>query len=64
MLHVPCHISAPPIQVLLLGYFIHISITTPIASAFKNYYFKSLLEAPADVLNQKPLFDPGSRFNN
>ena len=33
------------------GYFIHISITTPIVSALKNYYRQSFLEAPTDFLN-------------
>jgi hypothetical protein len=28
-----------------------ISITTPIASALKNYYVKSFLEVPTDILN-------------
>jgi hypothetical protein len=32
------------------GYFAHISITTPIVTALKNYYVQSFLEAPADIL--------------
>jgi hypothetical protein len=39
------------IQVGPLGYFIHISITTAIASALKNYYIESFLEVPTDILN-------------
>jgi hypothetical protein len=39
------------IQVRPLGHFIHISITTPVVSALKNYYIESFLEAPADILN-------------
>ena len=31
--------------------FVHISITTPIVSALKNYYIQSLLEVLTDVLN-------------
>jgi hypothetical protein len=39
------------IQVGPLGYFINISITTPVVSALKNYYIQSFLEVPADILN-------------
>jgi hypothetical protein len=41
--------------------FTHVSITTPIVSALKNYYRYSFLEAPTDIL--KPL-DPGDRFTS
>jgi hypothetical protein len=34
-----------------LGHFTHISITTPIVSALKNYFRWSFLEVPKDVLN-------------
>ena len=33
------------------GYFIHIYITTPIASALKNYYRQNFLEVPTGILN-------------
>jgi hypothetical protein len=39
------------IQVTPLGYFIHISIVTPIASALKNYCIESFLEFSTDILN-------------
>jgi hypothetical protein len=32
------------------GVFTHISITTPVVSALKNYYIQSFLEAPMDFL--------------
>jgi hypothetical protein len=41
------------IQVTPLGYFIHISITTPIVPALKNYYIWSFLEVPTDILNAR-----------
>ena len=44
-------ISVAVIQVRPPGYFIHISITTPIVSALKNYYRQGFLEAPTDVLS-------------
>jgi hypothetical protein len=40
----PPNSSEPP------GCFIHISITTPIVSALKNYYIESFLEVPADII--------------
>jgi hypothetical protein len=33
------------------GYFTHITITTPIVSALKNYYRWGFLEVPTDILN-------------
>ena len=33
-----------------LGYFIQISITTPVVSALKNCYMSSFLEVPSDIL--------------
>jgi hypothetical protein len=33
------------------GCFTHVSITTPIVFALKNYYRWSFLEVPADILN-------------
>jgi hypothetical protein len=46
-------ISVAFIQVTPLVYFTHISITTPIASALKNYYtgILSFLEVSTDFLN-------------
>ena len=45
-------ISVTAIQVGPLEHFIHISITTPVVSALKNYdYAWSFLEVPADILN-------------
>jgi hypothetical protein len=40
--------SVPLIRVRPPGYFIHISITTSIVSALKNYYIQSFLEVPTD----------------
>jgi hypothetical protein len=39
------------IQVGPLGYTAHISITTSVAFALKNYYTQGFLEVPADILN-------------
>jgi hypothetical protein len=47
----PSYISVAFVQVRPPGYFIHITITTPIISALKNYYIYSFLEVPADILN-------------
>jgi hypothetical protein len=43
-------ISVPLFQVGPPGYFTHNSITTPIATALKNYYRYSFLEVPTDLL--------------
>jgi hypothetical protein len=45
------HASAAFIRVGPWGVFIHISITTPVVSALKNYYIQKFLEVPADILN-------------
>jgi hypothetical protein len=50
------------IQVRPPGYFTHVSITTPIVSALKNYYKYNFLEVPTDFF--KPLLDPGDRFTS
>jgi hypothetical protein len=39
----------------------HISITTPIAPALKNYYIESFLEVPTDILNHFWIQDGGFR---
>ena len=44
------------------GYFTHISITTPIVSASKNYYVPGFLEVPTDILNHFWIQVPGGRF--
>jgi hypothetical protein len=44
-------ISVPLIQVRPPGHFIRISITTPVVSAWKNYYIQGFLEVPMDFLN-------------
>jgi hypothetical protein len=49
-------ISVPLIQGGHPGYFVHVSIATPVVSAVKNYYIKSFLQAPTIF---KPLLDPG-----
>jgi hypothetical protein len=33
------------------GYFVNVSIATPVVSALKNYYTQIFLEVPADILN-------------
>jgi hypothetical protein len=38
------------IRVRPRGYFAHVSITTPVVSALKNYYIESFLEVPTDFL--------------
>jgi hypothetical protein len=38
--------SVTVIRVGLPGYFVHVSITTPVVSALKNYYIQSFLEVP------------------
>ena len=43
--------SVPLFRVRPPGYFTHISITTPIVSALKNYYRWGFLEVPTDILN-------------
>jgi hypothetical protein len=52
-----------------LGYFIQISITTPVVSALKNCYMSSFLEVPSDILYHfwiqvadLPLKPPRGRF--
>ena len=45
-LYMHVHTSVNLIQVGPPGYFIHISITTPIVSALKSYYIESFLEVP------------------
>ena len=52
-----------------LGYFIQISITTPVVSALKNCYVSSFLEVPSDILYHfwiqvadLPLKPPRGRF--
>jgi hypothetical protein len=47
----PCWKSVTVIQVRPPGHFTHVSITTPIVSALKNYYRLSFLEVPTDILN-------------
>ena len=54
-----------------LGYFIQISITTPVVSALKNCYMSSFLEVPSDILYHfwiqvadLPLKPPRGRFQN
>ena len=42
-----------------LGYFIQISITTPVVSALKNCYMSSFLEVPSDISYH---LDPGGGF--
>ena len=39
------------VQVRPPGYFVHVSITTPIVSALKSYYRWGFLEVPTDILN-------------
>jgi hypothetical protein len=48
------------------GYFIHVSITTPIASALKNYYINiwSFLVSRSPNGHFKPLLDPGGGFTS
>ena len=52
------------------SYFTHVSITTSIAPALKNYcnYIQSLLElvleAPTDFFYDKPLLDPDGGFRS
>jgi hypothetical protein len=53
--------SVPLIQDQRPGYFINISVTTPIVSALKNYYIQSFLEVPAGL---KALLDPGGNFTS
>jgi hypothetical protein len=53
-------ISAPVVQVGPLGYFVNISITTPIASALKNYYKIDISRSSNGYF--KPLLDPGGGF--
>jgi hypothetical protein len=43
------------------GYFTHISITTPIASALKNYYIELSRNSSGYF---KPLLDPGGGFTS
>ena len=43
--------SVAVIKVGPRGHFKHISITTPVVSALKNYYIQSFLEIPTGVLN-------------
>ena len=52
-----------------LGYFIQISITTPVVSALKNCYVRGFLEVPSDILYHfwiqvadLPLKPPRGRF--
>ena len=59
----PFDSSGPP------GYFIQISITTPVVSALKNCYMSSFLEVPSDILYHfwiqvadLPLKPPRGRF--
>jgi hypothetical protein len=42
--------SVALIQVRPPGHFAHVSITTPVVSAWKNYYIWSFLEVPTDFL--------------
>jgi hypothetical protein len=44
------------------SYFTHVSITTPIVSALKNYYRWSFLEVQTDFF--KVLLDPGGGFTS
>jgi hypothetical protein len=44
-------ISVAFFQVRPLGWFIHISVITPVVSALKNYYTWGSLEVPTDILN-------------
>jgi hypothetical protein len=53
--------SVALIQVTPLGYFTHISITTPIVSALKNYYIE-LSRSPNGFF--KALLDPGGGFTS
>jgi hypothetical protein len=48
-----CATSATAIQGEPPGYFAHVSMTTPVVPALKNYYIESLLvlEAPTNFLN-------------
>ena len=50
------------IQVGPLGYFAHISITTLIARALKNYSRWNFLEVPTDIFY--PLPDPDGGFTS
>ena len=45
-MHIHACILVTVIRVRPSGHFIHISITTPIVSALKNYNIQSFLEAP------------------
>jgi hypothetical protein len=52
-----------------LGYFMHISITTPVVSALNNCYMRGFLEVPSDILHHfwiqvavLPLKPPRGRF--
>jgi hypothetical protein len=42
---------APLFQARPPGYFSHVSITTPVVSALKNYYVWSFLDVSTDILN-------------
>jgi hypothetical protein len=42
--------SVTAIRVRPPGYFTHVSITTPVVSASKNYYIESFLEVPTDFV--------------
>jgi hypothetical protein len=54
----------PLIRVRPPGYFTHISITTPIVPALKNYYTQGFLEFSAFGGYFKPLLVPGGGFRS
>jgi hypothetical protein len=58
-------ISVPFIQGDPSGHFTHVSITTPVVFALKNYYAYSTLELPRSFNGHfKPLSDQGGGFRS
>jgi hypothetical protein len=55
--------SAAFIQVGPPGYFTHISITTPVVSALKNYFTSRAPSGSPNGFSQK-LLDPGGGFTS